>query len=241
MPPFTCRNPALLVLAGAVLCSQPLGGGTYADWTALHFSPGEVSAGLASPLCDHDGDDCPNIVEYFAGSHPKAPGSAFTLAFAEDATLDEVTVQFPADPDCSDLEHVVLVSDNLVDWHEGAVFVCHDDGLRYHLNGHRYVMIGVVPRAGVFIDTDGDGLLDFFEEALISTDPDDAFGTLADILPGDDFDNDGTLNIDEPENSAGSAAGSGKPPLIPAHAVACALDSQPPAEPAALLVHTPLQ
>ena len=49
-------------------------------------------------------------------------------------------------------------------------------------------------------DSDGDGLADAFEQRLIDADPNDGFNTLADILPGDDFDNDGSTNAQEFEN-----------------------------------------
>lgn len=231
----------LLCLPASLALGPAATAGTYLDWVHLHFSGAEISAGLASPLCDHDGDNCPNIVEYFGGLHPKSAASSFVLSHAEDPVLGEVTVQFPADPGCSDLDHVVLVSNDLATWHEAAVFICSENGHRYHLNGHRYVKVGVLPKPGVFIDTDADGLLDTFEEFLIASDNTDPFQSLADILPDDDFDNDGTLNIDEPDNSPAPAGSNGKPDLIPAAAVACALDALQREAPAALLVHTPLQ
>ena len=50
-------------------------------------------------------------------------------------------------------------------------------------------------------DSDGDGMADSFEQLIIDADPDDAINTLADVLPGDDFDNDGSNNEDEEANS----------------------------------------
>lgn len=49
-------------------------------------------------------------------------------------------------------------------------------------------------------DADGDGLADSFEQGIIAADPDDAIATLEDVLPGDDFDNDGSTNLEESEN-----------------------------------------
>ena len=48
-------------------------------------------------------------------------------------------------------------------------------------------------------DSDGDGLLDVFEQQIIDADPNDAIETVADVLPGDDFDNDGLSNLGESE------------------------------------------
>ena len=49
-------------------------------------------------------------------------------------------------------------------------------------------------------DTDGDGLADSFEQGIIAADPNDAIATLEDVLPGDDFDNDGSTNQEEHDN-----------------------------------------
>ncbi|YCM42070.1 hypothetical protein V2O64_12235 [Verrucomicrobiaceae bacterium 227] len=46
-------------------------------------------------------------------------------------------------------------------------------------------------------DTDADGLADAFEQLIITADPDDGFATLADVLPGDDFDSDLSSNLEE--------------------------------------------
>ncbi|MEJ6568417.1 MAG: hypothetical protein QNL80_06090 [Akkermansiaceae bacterium] len=47
------------------------------------------------------------------------------------------------------------------------------------------------------IDTDGDGLYDSFEQRIIDADPADNIATLADVLPGDDFDEDLFTNLKE--------------------------------------------
>ena len=46
-------------------------------------------------------------------------------------------------------------------------------------------------------DVDNDGLPDTFEWPIINYDPDDAVAALADVLPGDDFDQDGYTNAEE--------------------------------------------
>lgn len=53
---------------------------------------------------------------------------------------------------------------------------------------------------GSFIDVDNDLLADSFEQAIIDADPGDAFVTIADVLPGDDFDVDGADNLTEQDN-----------------------------------------
>ena len=43
-------------------------------------------------------------------------------------------------------------------------------------------------------DQDGDGLPDAWEQQIIDADPGDGIETIADVLPGDDFDNDGFVD-----------------------------------------------
>jgi hypothetical protein len=228
------------LLSAILLTGLPGAAETYNSWIALHFSPAEIAAGLASPARDDDGDLCPNIVEYFGGSDPRDRASAFVCLFAGGGTPEGVTVRFPAAADRADVDHVVLVSNDCAQWSGDAVYVCHDGSLMYHLNGHRFARIGVRPKPGVTIDSDSDGLRDFFEESMLREDPGDPFRSLADILPGDDFDGDGTPNIDEPANQS-SAGAPGKPVLLDPEAVACAVREMPPFNPPVLLVHTQLQ
>lgn len=230
----------LLLLTCIIIFSFPSSAETYNNWANTHFTVPEIAAGIASPLCDHDDDLCPNIVEYFSDTLPKDGDSATTKTFSTEEIPGKVTVRFPAALDRTDVEHVVLVSNDLINWIEDAVFICHEGDLMYHLNGYQFVKIGVRPKPGVFIDTDGDGLLDFFEESLIILDPNDAFESLLDILPNDDFDNDGTDNIDEEANNAGGVS-YGKPGLLAFDTVSCAIDELPPVDPPILLVHTVLQ
>jgi autotransporter-associated beta strand protein len=46
-------------------------------------------------------------------------------------------------------------------------------------------------------DVDGDGMADSFEQVIIEADPTDAINNINDVLPGDDFDSDGTNNLTE--------------------------------------------
>jgi len=49
-------------------------------------------------------------------------------------------------------------------------------------------------------DSDNDGMEDTFEALIINADPDDAITSIADVLPGDDFDNDNATNLVEFNN-----------------------------------------
>ncbi len=213
--------------------------GSYGDWVAGHFTPAQIALGMASPHGDHDGDLCPNLLEYLGGTDPADAASTFAPAMAFDPVLDEITVSFATATGLGDIEHVIHVSHDMAVWAPGAVFVCQDPALTYHLNGHQYVMVGVRPRPGVRIDSDHDGLSDFFEESLVSSDPGDGFTHIGQILPGDDFDGDGTPNLDEEDNGPPPGTFT-KPSTLDPAAVACALDGTPPPSPATLVVHTVL-
>ena len=47
------------------------------------------------------------------------------------------------------------------------------------------------------LDTDADGMADAFEQTIIDVDSNDAITSIADVLPGDDFDNDLSSNLQE--------------------------------------------
>jgi hypothetical protein len=47
------------------------------------------------------------------------------------------------------------------------------------------------------VDSDGDEMPDLFEQQIIDADDADAINTVADVLPGDDFDADGSTNLSE--------------------------------------------
>lgn len=46
-------------------------------------------------------------------------------------------------------------------------------------------------------DTDNDGMADSFEQQIIDDNPGDSITTIADVLPGDDYDGDGDSNLEE--------------------------------------------
>ncbi|MBN2685736.1 MAG: hypothetical protein JXR40_10690 [Pontiellaceae bacterium] len=46
-------------------------------------------------------------------------------------------------------------------------------------------------------DTDQDGMRDYWEQIIINDNLDDNITTIADVLPGDDYDNDGATNLEE--------------------------------------------
>ena len=238
---FPRRVHPILVLFSVILpACLPGSAETYNSWIAIHFTAQEIAAGWASPLRDNDGDFCPNIVEYFGGTHPRNRASAFICSYSDSGTPHGVTVSFPAAADRTDVDHVVLVSKDLEQWSADAVYVCHNGNLMYHLNGYQFARIGIRPKPSVVIDSDADGLLDYFEESMVGEDPEDRFQTLADILPGDDFDGDGTANIDEPANQSPTGP-PGKPALLGAETVSSAIQGTPPFNPLVLLVHTQLQ
>ncbi|MFA6244241.1 MAG: hypothetical protein WC655_25080, partial [Candidatus Hydrogenedentales bacterium] len=62
-------------------------------------------------------------------------------------------------------------------------------------------------------DADGDGLLDEFEWTIINHNLADAITTIEDVLPADDYDNDGYSNADEQANSTDPTLDIGPLPL----------------------------
>ena len=134
MNPTSCSPTSttfLLLFTSIIIFSLPSSAETYNNWTNTHFTAPEIAAGIASPLRDHDGDLCPNIVEYFSNTLPKDGTSATTKTFSTEEIPGKVTVRFPAALDRTDVEHVVLVSNDLVNWLEDAVFICHEGDLMY--------------------------------------------------------------------------------------------------------------
>lgn len=63
-------------------------------------------------------------------------------------------------------------------------------------SSHNVFLNGLQVSDPIF-DTDDDGLPDSFEQAIIDADPSDTIITLTDVLPSDDFDNDGSDNEEE--------------------------------------------
>lgn len=64
-------------------------------------------------------------------------------------------------------------------------------------DGHPDSVDAFPMRSDEWEDVDGDGLGDNFEQVIISDDPTDGIGILADVLPGDDYDGDGSSNYQE--------------------------------------------
>lgn len=236
----TQRHLSLPVAALIIAATTTARSETYQSWAATHFTPAQITAGLAAPNQDPDGDLCPNIHEYAADCLPLDPGSHFSATYQFDASLGEVTVAFPFSSDRADIEYLILVSKDLQTWSPRAVFVCEGTLITYHLNGHAYAKIGIQPKPGMMMDSDHDGLSDHFEESLVNSAPDDSFAHIGQIQPDDDFDGDGTANIDEPGNHAASPTFTAPSQLDPL-AVACALDRSSPPPPDRIEIHTPLK
>lgn len=237
LPFRTCRLSAalLLTLSGASLRAE-----TYHEWCQAHFSPAQIAAGLASPLRDLDADSCSNLLEYFAATDPFTLASRLELSPVPPPATNSIA--FPMAPDREDVVYFLLVSDDLLTWSEDGLLLCSGHEVQWSLNGHSYVKLGVTRRIGSTLDSDQDGLDDFFEESLAASDPNDPFTHIGQILPGDDFDRDGIPNLDEESNGPRPMPGGSfaPPPLLDPAALACALAAFTPPAPNTLVVHTPL-
>jgi hypothetical protein len=234
------------VTLGAVTAALlwPVGasGDSYSSWAAMHFTPSELQAGLGAPGADPDADLGPNLLEYFAGTVPDEGASSFRLQIGPAGEHPDPTVRFSFAPTNDGVDYAVLVSDDLLAWSEGALFVCGEEQLTYRLNGLAFARLSVFPRPGSMLDSDGDGLHDPFEESMVAETDADPFAHIGQILPDDDFDGDGIPNIDEDGNQPGGTTGSfSKPGIVEPEGVACAVNAAVPVDPPALVIHTPLR
>ena len=232
-----CRHSYLIAAVFLVA-----GGGraeTYHNWCTLYFDGAQTAAGLASPLRDLDGDGTANVIEYLADTDPWDPNSRLRI---QRDTAPE-TVSFSLAPDREDVVSEVVVSPDLLAWSEEAVHLCAGPQPAWHLNGFPFVKVGVKRRIGYVIDSDQDGLDDYFEEALAAADACDGLTHIGEVLPADDFENNGTANLDESANAPPPLPGGSfaPPPLIDPTALNCALQSVSSPAPQSLKVHTPLR
>ena len=80
--------------------------------------------------------------------------------------LEKGTVGFRVADGCGDVEYVVEVSGDLGGWSDGAELVGARAGgwVEWDLGGYQFVRLRVERRAGHRLDSDGDGLDDFFDE-----------------------------------------------------------------------------
>ena len=234
-PPLPVPFLTLAILFGQGRLSAE----TYHNWCPLHFDAAQTAAGLASPLRDVDGDGCENVIEYLANTDPWDPGSRLEM---EPGTDPETTV-FAMATDRIDVEYEFVVSHDLLSWVQEATHLGAGASPTWHRNGFAFMKVGVKRRIGFTIDSDQDGLDDYFEEVLAASDPGDSITHIGEVHPADDFDHDGTDNLDEEDNTPEPVPGGSfaSPGVISATALNGVLASTPTPEPATLVVHTPLR
>jgi hypothetical protein len=226
--------------AGLVLALAPCGVVAQADfaaWAAGWFGAAERAAGAAAPRQDPDRDGWPNLLEYLLGTGPLAAQSAPRPGFAAGGGAAVCCALGDPRPDAG---LRVLVSGDLSDWVAAAPAVLAGGVIEAPLGAGRFVCFEAFGLPGVLLDSDGDGLHDLFEEALVAADPDDALEGIGAVAPDDDFDGDGVANRNEPGNQRPDGCGHLLPPLLDPAAVAAAADRGGPPAVTALAVHTPL-
>lgn len=179
------------------------------------------------------------MIEYLANTDPWDANSRLEI---EKATVPG-TIMFSVNTEREDVIYEVLVSPDLLSWNKDASHLCAGSLVSWHLNGNEFVKVGVQRRIGFTIDSDQDGLDDYFEEALVASNSGDAITHIGEVHPNDDFDNNGTINLNEPANTGEPMPGGSyaAPDLIDPLVLKCVLDSIAPKAPAALVVHTPLR
>lgn len=104
-------------------------------------------------------------------------------------------LSFPDGPDPSSLDEYLLsfVAKSGID---GEIVLTGVAAAVNPSSSHNVFINGLEIGDPVF-DSDGDGLSDAFEQIIIDADDDDLLETFADVLPGDDFDLDGSDNAEE--------------------------------------------
>jgi fibronectin type 3 domain-containing protein len=91
---------------------------TYAAWQSLYFTSPQISAGLAAPDADANGDGIKNIVAYAFNISPFA-----NIAGALPATQvvnGHLTLTFTERTDSTDVTYTVEVSSDLINWYGGT-------------------------------------------------------------------------------------------------------------------------
>ncbi len=164
--------------------------GTY-GWTSFHHDTENVHSNFQVEISLDGGTSFTNLGQEFymsdstpAGSPDSATNGAGGTRTGPDAGTLDSTATFQID--ATGANDVVLRFAPL----SGALGNAVHNQI-WGINGFKLSALD---------DADGDGLTDSFEQGIITADPDDAIATLEDVLPGDDFDNDGSTNLEESEN-----------------------------------------
>ena len=228
-----------LVFASSVSLTTPTVAETFHDWCAIHFSGSQISSGLASPVQDVDADGLSNFIEYFGGTDPWNPSEFPRL----DQGPSFGTTSFAMALDRVDAVYQLTVSNDLMTWQEGGTLLSGGTLTHHSLDGFSYAMLRVARRVGFMIDSDQDGLDDFYEELLVASDSNDSINHIGEVHPADDFDGNGTSNLEELANAPEPMPGGShaKPALIPVDELTTVLDSVPAPKADVLIIHTPLR
>ena len=113
----------LLTLAVALACAphRVLAQLQFDQWSALQFTPAEISNPLVSGInADPDGDALRNLLEYAHAGNPKVPGTS-PLPVVETA-CDHLALSFTRVKTALDLSYAVEVSHDLIHWYSGDAF-----------------------------------------------------------------------------------------------------------------------
>lgn len=113
----------LLTLVVALACAprRVLAQLQFDQWTALQFTPAEISDPLVSGLnADPDGDALRNLLEYALAGNPKVPGTSPLPVVG--TAYDHLALSFTRVKAALDLSYVVEVSHDLIHWYSGDAF-----------------------------------------------------------------------------------------------------------------------
>jgi hypothetical protein len=121
--------------------------GRYQIWVAAVFSPEEAAnPAISGPFAVVSGDGLPNLLKYAFGLNPKISAPRDDLPLAE-FDGESLTLSFIRLKNAADLQYVVEVSGDLVDWGPGAVEVIHveDRGETERVTVRAVGLPGVLP------------------------------------------------------------------------------------------------
>jgi hypothetical protein len=95
----------------------------YTQWTTSKFySVGLTNANVSAPLGDPDGNGIPNLMKYALGMDPNVPSIAGLPQLSIITTNNNqfLTLSYYPNPYATNLEYVVEVSNDLINWNSGS-------------------------------------------------------------------------------------------------------------------------
>ncbi len=165
-------------------------------WRDFVFANGSTNANPGSGLTVTLSGLIPNtayplrIWAFDESSNATAPSVGRTADWS--TPTETATLVFPTSPDPATLASYTVLLHGTAD--ENGVLVLTGVVSATNPDVSHNVFINGLEVGNPLLDLDGDGMQDSYEQDIIDFDPGDAIATIQDVLPGDDFDQDGATN-----------------------------------------------